>query len=156
MIGHRISIEAQNTSQATTVSSDWVSRLQYYLSCVDSVCEFGVPPELKDHRNPRFNSKLLGPLIEVSLMLDPQLMVRAGVFIQDESKSTNEFYNINTRVTSALATDTFIVGGRQVRKKKIMTFTNRSVTSVCASQLAAVVDVVHHRFRLPCVQLDRE
>lgn len=123
---HKINIE--KTGVSCNVPDNDIARLMYYLNCIDSLIDFGIPANLKDYQNYyklSFNSE--NSVICYAHLLDPKTFIRNNIMIIDPSgklcgNSNNSFFKITDSRFSFAATREFVVGGRNIRTLNIMAY----------------------------------
>jgi hypothetical protein len=125
--GHQVKIE--DTGHFVDVPDGTIPRLMYYLSCVESVTNIGIPERLRDYQRWRLlSSDEKRLVIELARQLSPDVLQRANIFIHDADEkicvsSGNEFVKITDTRFGAMANSEVFIAGASVRVVKVMFFT---------------------------------
>ena len=97
----------------------------YYLSCVDSVIDYGKMNMLIDYKNYHLQTSTQKEIIlKLSRELNPKIFIDAGIFILDEKilldNYNNQFYKITDEKVGVKLNQEIVVGGKSVKILKIM------------------------------------
>ena len=97
----------------------------YYLSCVDAVINYNEIDRLTDFGNYDLLSvEDLTELFQLVLLFNPEIFVKVGIFILDESLLPvgmgNQFYEITDERIGLHVDDEILIGGRTVKVLKVM------------------------------------
>ena len=101
------------------------AKLMYYLSCVDTVINYGKSDMLSDYQH----YYLLNPaqkevLVKTCEMFNPKIFIKSGIFIIDEkllpNNLSNQFYKITDQRIGINVNQEIIIGGRVVKVLKVM------------------------------------
>lgn len=117
-------IKVKSIGKTVTIPKNDIARLMYYLSCVDTVINYG-EDILSDYQH--YN--LLTPkqkevLLKLVEEFKPDIFINAGIFILDQSlipnEFDNEFYLITDRRINSNISRQITVGGRNASVIKVM------------------------------------
>ena len=117
-------VSVKSIGKTVLIPDNDIARLMYYLSCVDTVINYG-EDILSDYEN----YDLLTPtqkevLVKLVEMFAPPFFIKAGVFILDQNllpgNFNNEFYQITDQRIGIHINQEIMIGGRTVRVLKIM------------------------------------
>ena len=125
MFGNFNQVKIRPFGQKTDVPKDDVAKLMYYLSCVDAVINYNEIDRLTDFGNYDLLSvEDLTELFQLVLLFNPEIFVKAGIFILDESLLPvgmgNQFYEITDERIGLHVDDEILIGGRTVKVLKVM------------------------------------
>lgn len=120
--GHRIGIK--DTTVSTTVPNANMARLMYYLNCVNSLVDFGIPQKYRDYQNYSKNTFDDGNSILIyAHLLSPEIFVIKNIMIPVKNlDKDNKFFEITDSHIAIAAAREFIIGGKKVHTMKIMAF----------------------------------
>jgi len=119
---NKLKVEAYG--KLTTVPNDIIAKLMYYLSCVSSVIEYK-DNTLTDYKNyNNLTDEQLITVLALAKVLDPQLFIKAHIFIVDQKllpgSSGNQFYKITDETIGFHVNQRIMIGGRTVKVLKVM------------------------------------
>lgn len=111
------------------VPNNDIARLMYYLSCVDTVINYGKEDMFTDYEHYYL---LTGPerieLIKLVILFNPKFFIDTGIFIVDPSlvpyNCSNEFYEIKDNRINFNINEEIMIGGQYVKVLKIMACTD--------------------------------
>ena len=108
-----------------TVANNDYAKLMYYLSCVDSVINYGGMNMLIYYKNYHLLSSTQKEIIlKLCRELNPRIFIDAGIFILDEKilpdKYNNQFYKITDEKVGVKLNQEIVIGGKSVKILKIM------------------------------------
>lgn len=118
---------AENITSTATIPNDCVARLMYYLECIETVTNFGIPYSLRNYSNYRsLDSEDKRNLLRYCQALTIRVLQAAKLFIlvddRDMKNTSNEFYKITQETQSFGMTRDIVIAGKRVRAVKIMFF----------------------------------
>ena len=123
-------IKVQATGQTVNVPNSPRAKLMYYLDCMCRVIDIDTREvELTNFANPwSLSSGQEQALIALCLLLDPRELQGKCIFLVSDGDPrlngcSNEFYSIESSTTGVAATNSVILGGKTLRVRKIMMFT---------------------------------
>ena len=123
-------IKVQATGQTVNVPNSPRAKLMYYLDCMCRVIDIDTREvELTNFANPwSLSSGQEQALIALCLSLDPRELQGKCIFLVNDGDPrlngcSNEFYSIESSTTGVAATNSVILGGKTLRVRKIMMFT---------------------------------
>ena len=117
-------VSVKSIGKTVLIPDNDIARLMYYLSCVDTVINYG-EDILSDYEN----YDLLTPtqkevLVKLVEMFAPPFFIKAGVFILDQNllpgNFNNEFYQITDQRIGIHINQEIMIGGRTVRVIRII------------------------------------
>ena len=120
---NRMKVEA--IGKAVSIPDNDYAKLMYYLSCVDTVINYGKSDMLSDFQH----YYLLNPaqkevLLKSCEIFNPKIFIKAGVFIIDEklipNNYDNQFYQITDQRIGFHVNQEIVIGGRTVKVLKVM------------------------------------
>lgn len=118
----------KQTGTSASVPDSPTARLMYYLDCICSVLKLDDDEDISRLRNYNQYSYLSNPdknlLIHMCYLLSPDTLLDKCIFQCDSlcGDSTNEFYDLETLRNTLVVAGSVMIGGRQKRVTKIMTF----------------------------------
>ena len=124
MFGNFNNVHIETFGEGTTVPDDDVAKLMYYLSCVDTVINYNEIDILTDYQNyDLLTVDDMVQLFKLVLLFNPEIFIKAGIFILDENLLTfgmdNQFYQI-TDERIGININEILIGGRTVKVLKVM------------------------------------
>lgn len=128
MAGRELAINEVGTTAHVPYAD--LAHLMYYLSCVTSVVKgLNIPGKFLDYNKYwKLDSDEAWNVVLMAQKLDPDTLVRAGVFVRceliDKLNKNNMFFEITDTRYGALATKDFFFGGIQVSCMERMLFTD--------------------------------
>jgi len=119
----RIRVEA--IGAPATIPDHDIARLMYYLSCVNTVISYDKIDKFSDYKNyESLNFEEKEILLKLVELLNPEIFIKAGIFIKDEKlipyNFNNEFYKITDQRIGIHINQEIMIGGRFIRVLKIM------------------------------------
>lgn len=104
-----------------------ISRLMFYLGCVESVCKFGIPREFTNyHEWDKLSYNALRALLRTAAICTPELLMEHNLFVPSTDLVPvgydNEFYDLKDERIRAAVSDKFCMAGRDVTVICIMAF----------------------------------
>lgn len=124
--GGKHCLHIQNCSRHIDFPFDPMARLMYYLNCVNSLIDFGIPSKLREYDS-RFSISFddENTVLKLSFLLKPSIFVQYGVMINDPSlciNSNNTIYKITDINCTFAVTKDFAIAGKQVHVSHVMAF----------------------------------
>lgn len=107
------------------VPDDDHAKLMYYLSCVETVINYDKINKFSDYKNYKsLNSTEKEILLKICKLLNPRLLIMAGIFKVDEDllldNSSNQFYKITDQKIGIRRNQEIMIEGKVVKILKIM------------------------------------
>lgn len=95
----------ETTGSRTRVEDDPMARVMYYLSCVKSVIDVGMPPWVTDYKNYEMYQGWgdVAQVVQFAEFYDPEVLIKAGCFINNATMcgdSLNEFMHVTQKIRS--------------------------------------------------------
>ena len=120
---NRMKVEAFGTI-ANIPDNDY-AKLMYYLSCVDTVINYGKSDMLSDYQHYYLlNEPQKEILLKTCEIFNPKIFIKAGIFIIDDKlippNYTNQFYQITDQRIGIHINQEIMIGGRVVKVLKVM------------------------------------
>ena len=117
--------KVEHIGKEVTVANNDYAKLMYYLSCIDSVINYGKMNMLIDYENYHLLSATQKEIIlNLCKKLNPRIFIDAGIFIVDEKllpeNNSNQFYQITDQRIGIHINQHIMIGGRTVKVLKIM------------------------------------
>jgi hypothetical protein len=118
-------IRVRPTGYRVEVPQNDIARLMYYLSCVDTVINYGKEDMYTDYEHYYL---LTGPerieLIKLVTLFNPKFFTDVGIFIVDPNlvpdDMCNQFYEITDERIGLHLDEEIMIGGRSVKVLKVM------------------------------------
>ena len=125
MYGNFVNKGIKATGQTASVPNDDVAKLMYYFHCVASVINYSGIDKLTNYKNYKsLTVDDMALLFEFVLILNPEIFVKAGIFLLAEDLlpygKDNEFYQITDERIGLYVDDEIAIGGRTVKVLKVM------------------------------------
>lgn len=116
-----------DTTEKVEVPNDSRARLMYYLNCMCTVLQLDDDPginRLCQFRNYFISRAERDFLIQLCILLKPDILLNKCIFQNDQlcGDMGNKFYNLEQVRDSLLFAGNIMIGGRNRRVAKIMTF----------------------------------
>ncbi|KAL3847854.1 hypothetical protein ACJMK2_018745 [Sinanodonta woodiana] len=121
-------IEFKKTGSKTTVPSDPRAKLMYYLNTICGLVDLNdTDPNLQRLRNYEYyylTTEETERLLVLCILLEPSVFINKCIFQNDDlcPDTNNEFYEITEVNNHLLVAGNVLIGGRNRRVNKIMTF----------------------------------
>jgi hypothetical protein len=117
--------KVEHIGKEVTVANNDYAKLMYYLSCIDSVINYGKMNMLIDYENYHLLSATQKEIIlNLCKKLNPRIFIDAGIFIVDEKllpdNYSNRFYKITDLKVGIKLNQEIVIGGKSVKILKIM------------------------------------
>jgi hypothetical protein len=141
-------IDFEGTGTRTTVPTEPVSHLMYYLSCIASATGLQIPPHLIDNQRAQYLSSAdLTSLILFAAGVPPDILIAAHIFILDEDRSictssSNRFFEITDREVAAVACSETVITGERVSVTKIMMCTPEFLKTYYYQPMSILRDLI--------------
>jgi len=121
MIAQARDVEIKLTGRTTTVQNNLISKLQYYLDCVNSVIGIDIPRDLTNYQSGSFSADNLVPLINLCAILNPKFMLENNIFILVENMDkNNQFIEIHDKRIGIAVNQNLVIAGKRVQVHKLM------------------------------------
>ena len=126
-------LSVRPTGYRVSVPNNDIARLMYYLSCVDTVINYGKQDIITDYQNyDLLTESERNELINLVILFNPKMFVDAGIFILDPNlvpyDMDNQFYEITDHRIGFNVNRQIMFGGRNVRVLKVMACTSDWLT----------------------------
>jgi hypothetical protein len=125
---NRTEVGLKDISTRATVPNDPKAKLMYYLNCMCTVLKLDDDDDINRLR--RYNNYYTlnrtdtSVLLHLCILLKPDVLLNKCIFQNDRlcGDMGNKFYDLETVRNSLLVAGSVMIGGRQKRVTKIMTF----------------------------------
>lgn len=123
----RTDYNLKDTSVDVTVPNSSTAKLMYYLDCICAVLKYDDEPiinRLRQYQNYFLSRQERDLLIQLCIVLKPDVLLNKCIFQEDAlcGDSMNKFYELEQVRNSLLIAGSVMIGGRNRRVTKIMTF----------------------------------
>lgn len=123
---NRVNFNVRNITVDVTVPNTPVARLMYYLNCLCSLLQLDTSDSPNIHRLTQYSLHwALTPaqkreLAVLCLILSPDELLNKCIFIDNNLKRLNEFYEISAVQDQLFVSSSIIINGQRKRVNKIM------------------------------------
>lgn len=123
---NRVNFNVRNTSVNVSVANTPVARLMYYLDCLCSLLQLDTSDSPNLHRLTQYSlhwaltAAQKRELAILCLILSPKELLNKCIFIDNNLKRLNEFYEISAVQDQLFVSSSIIINGQRKRVNKIM------------------------------------
>lgn len=123
---NRVNFNVRNTTVDATVPNTPVARLMYYLNCLCSVLQLNTSDSPNLHRLTQYSlhwaltAAQKRELAILCWILSPNELLNKCIFIDNNLKRLNEFYEISAVQNQLFVSSSIIINGKRTRINKIM------------------------------------
>lgn len=123
---NRVNFNVRNTTVDATVPNTPVARLMYYLNCLCSVLQLNTSDSPNLHQLTQYSlhwaltAAQKRELAILCWILSPDELLNKCIFIDNNLKRLNEFYEISAVQNQLFVSSSIIINGQRKRINKIM------------------------------------